>query len=155
MLTECSTGESHLGRKTSFSVRFSNISSLGLSLRIWRFSGLEGQHKCALLSSDHPSSHASQISALLSRINCCFPPERGFVAECPAEAVLLGTTGPKNQRAKVMGGANLQAGLLQLCHSDRDTQMPLGLAKEQLALLQAHCKMRRKYKVEEIHSIGS
>lgn len=32
-------------RKTSFSASFPNISSLGLSWKIWRFSGLEGQHK--------------------------------------------------------------------------------------------------------------
>lgn len=55
---------------------------------------------------------------------------RGFVADCPADTVLLKTLGPKKQHAKVMGGANPQARFLWPCHAASDTQKPSGLAEE-------------------------
>lgn len=122
-------------RKTHFSTSYSNIASSGLSQITWGFSGLGGWDKRS------PSSLVIIPAAMLPKWVLCWAEliaafhlyflERGFVAECPADAAPLETSGPKNQHAKVMGGVNPQAGLPWLCRPDGGTQAPLGLAEEQ------------------------
>lgn len=133
LLTWVLSREKASGKKKSFSTSYSNIPHSGLSHMSWGFFCLE--HKKV------PSSSVIIPIAILSKwvfhwaeliaaFHLCFL-ERGFVAECPADTVLLRTLGPKNQHAKVMGGANPQARLPWPCHAASNTQKPSGLAEEQ------------------------